>query len=157
MTPGHFSVSLCFCFWKRELWNIIGHKAIVSPFCQTKQHCFNSWNQLSSMNIATKLLHISLGQVNLVMWSDYLPEIPFWLFLTQKLHTEQMTVLVMVLLLQLSSLWKTFRQSPNFFLRTKKLLWRDGRAQENNFILPSLRLSFEFWALIKWGLLGTVF
>ena len=137
--------------------NVISKAKYYPPFLPLILRRFNSWNQLSSMNIATKLLHISLGQVNLVMWSDYLPEIPFWLFLTQKLHTEQMTVLVMVLLLQLSSLWKTFRQSPNFFLRTKKLLWRDGRAQENNFILPSLRLSFEFWALIKWGLLGTVF
>lgn len=109
-------------------------------------------NQLNSMNIARKWLNVSLGYLfsepcNLI---NHLPEIPFWLFLIQKLHTEQMTISVMVLLLPLPSVWRIFWQSfsLSLFLRTK-FPWRDVRTQENNFTSPSLTHSFEIWASIN--------
>ena len=113
-------------------------------------------NQLSSMSRATKWLNISLGQVNLVIWSNYLPEIPFWLLLIQKLHTEQMTVLVYGTSTPATFTLEDVMTISWLFLRTR-LLWRHVRTQENNFILPSLTCSFEFWASIKWKLFSWSF
>ena len=131
---------------QRELQNILIHKTVVSPqVVPDKTALLQFINQLNSMSRTTKWLNISLGQVNLVIWSDHLAEISLWLYLIHKLHTKQMTVLVIVLLLQLPSVWRTFPYNLFFFFFLRnKLLWRDVRTQENNFILPSLMCSFEF-------------
>lgn len=101
-------------------------------------------SQLNSMNVATKWLKISLGQVNLVIWPDSHPEIPFGLFLMQKSHREPMTT-------SMSPTWALEDILRVFTSLRIKLPWRDVQP-EKNFIFPCLRRSFSLWALTKWGL-----
>lgn len=142
-------LSLCFSFPKRGLQNILSCKAIVSPqVVRDKTALLQFMNQLSSMNMATKWLNTSLGQVNLVIWSNYLPEILFlrgyilskwqfwlWYFYSSYLHSGE-----------------HFDSLLIYFLRTK-LPWRNVRIQENNY---SAFFDMLIWAL---GLakMGTVF